>query len=1387
MLYRTENSIHSSAFNFEYASQACASRCNELIESIFESHILPELEAAIAKKIPEGVRIELAKLEINIGHIPERDLAIHLAERIRNSLETALDFDFTAIARTGSAKVSVELQADGKFFIDSLEGFLLKGYFDHSPNSTLVLNSLVQRLIHENKDELVDLIFRNRKNRQAIQRISYQLSKPAFDEILEASDPLNSLWIIEYRKLLMNIKKDRNLNHYSDAEFLRMINFSILNYLLNETGSTFNKTAFSFTILNEFILIFNPEIPQLISTVRNFPGSSPASLILGQTLLQFHTEFGKADHKTNGFQSDQSDPIAKFAQPDSPEWLAALLNQENLPDSRTGKKDFDRLFSDALDHPGNDFIRTISGFLKTGKLNERLATNLSTQQFDRLLAALLPEHYRWIQDFRSMLVNLKSESNFKHRTETELFRQLNLFILNSLGSVGSPGFDSKQFVRLMMAEIDEKLHFDLLSGKLMNRSNGMNSTDEQIRETLAELHEEQKLTLAHLISMLNGGHPDFINFKREFLKTDLLRYLRNADSREILARELNQGALVVVLELFACDESDSLFQVIRTIANPALYPTESDAFAAFRQLVFTSVLYLSEIRIRNFDRQELLIFLMYSAGLNPEEVLQNTVFQEELNRQNLTDYADLPDEWKSGQRFRELHDISLVLNNLASTELNSETTEVFFAVTKRQLVEHFLSTGSLPAAFFRLSRMDVQQAFRELIRKKDPFLRDRFRQSGDSELLIDRLNFLLENQFQAEWKAYLKTIFPEQLIAFEQIVSRFSTLAESAWSEKNLPESVQTGVFIRALARSNGGSLSDLFAFHLIGLLNRLINSVEPGAKILKELLSNPEPNKNQELAEVFEQHFSLLLDTLQAENFELKNTDSALRERVANVAVFYRLDRKLFLNELQKHKSLWPVLFSMFDKFPESGLSSGIRNSLKTEQPQAGGKTALRESTNSDQSRRALETKANALNSDLSGLIFYAQNGFLPWWSRHSDIHELIAALKSNKPDPQLTGKIVLKAMNDGPVFENLAENLPVQLYSSITTLFAAHDELVQAWNNAIRQTAKREQSEVQPMPAKGSGNAIQEMVKQFYFHPDKKTGFVGGNENLQIDRLIAEYAGLSQFFYYRNTSPADWRQAIAEFAVGFVRAQTAKPVGLFHREFLKHLNSSRPEVNWLNLLALVQKSVKSLPKTSGIVFPEGLIPLIRKNATQMSENELSRISGEKSGLETEPGGMILIQNAGLILVWPFLTRLFEHLQFVNAGEFVTPEYRNRAVYVLQYLGFSRIDFPEDQLLLNKILIGMDPAEALFPIDSLSEEEMESTRSLLNGLRSNWEKVKNSSPEGIQETFLQREGVLSLNVENVSLTVEKKGVDVLMESIPWNISLIRLPWMKKPVFVKWL
>jgi len=195
----------------------------------------------------------------------------------------------------------------------------------------------------------------------------------------------------------------------------------------------------------------------------------------------------------------------------------------------------------------------------------------------------------------------------------------------------------------------------------------------------------------------------------------------------------------------------------------------------------------------------------------------------------------------------------------------------------------------------------------------------------------------------------------------------------------------------------------------------------------------------------------------------------------------------------------------------------------------------------------------------------------------------------------------------------------------------------------------------------------------------------------------------------------------------------------------------------------------------------------LIKKESSPNvnSDNENNNIKLKKP-LEINLDERIYIPNAGLVLLWPFLSRLFANLNYTEKGKFLTPEKRIRAIYLSQYLvGFTE-DNPEYTLMLNKLLCGMELNEPIEEEIKLTEEEKAETRSLLSSVIAQWKEMNNTSVENFQRTFLQREGVMFKTEENWNVIVGKSSFDVLLLRLPWGISIIKYSWNNYLIFVEW-
>jgi Contractile injection system tape measure protein len=212
-----------------------------------------------------------------------------------------------------------------------------------------------------------------------------------------------------------------------------------------------------------------------------------------------------------------------------------------------------------------------------------------------------------------------------------------------------------------------------------------------------------------------------------------------------------------------------------------------------------------------------------------------------------------------------------------------------------------------------------------------------------------------------------------------------------------------------------------------------------------------------------------------------------------------------------------------------------------------------------------------------------------------------------------------------------------------------------------------------------------------------------------------------------------------------------------------------------------------KLQPLIDRVELETATMPPLRRARAAQSEQQTPRTQqAAKAQRHMPEGEPFYISNAGLVLLWPFLQPFFQRLGMLDKNAFRDEQAQTRAIYLLQYLTTGILEAPEHQLLLNKILAGAaseQPVECPAPITN-TEEAL--SGQLLEGVLKNWKKLNNTSIQGLRASFLMREGKLLLKDDAWSLTVSAKGYDILLDSLPWGLSLVRLPWMKTRVHVKW-
>ncbi len=160
------------------------------------------------------------------------------------------------------------------------------------------------------------------------------------------------------------------------------------------------------------------------------------------------------------------------------------------------------------------------------------------------------------------------------------------------------------------------------------------------------------------------------------------------------------------------------------------------------------------------------------------------------------------------------------------------------------------------------------------------------------------------------------------------------------------------------------------------------------------------------------------------------------------------------------------------------------------------------------------------------------------------------------------------------------------------------------------------------------------------------------------------------------------------------------------------------------------------------------------------------------------------IIKNAGLILIHPFLKQFFASCNLLNdKNEIIKP---TEAVHLLHYVATKKEKQMESNLVFEKFLCNIPIHQTIERNITLSDEMKENAENLLHSITQNWEVLKNSSTDLIRNEFIQRQGKLDLTKDNPQITIERKTQDILLDKLPWNYGLCKLPWMKTLLFTDW-
>jgi hypothetical protein len=218
-------------------------------------------------------------------------------------------------------------------------------------------------------------------------------------------------------------------------------------------------------------------------------------------------------------------------------------------------------------------------------------------------------------------------------------------------------------------------------------------------------------------------------------------------------------------------------------------------------------------------------------------------------------------------------------------------------------------------------------------------------------------------------------------------------------------------------------------------------------------------------------------------------------------------------------------------------------------------------------------------------------------------------------------------------------------------------------------------------------------------------------------------------------------------------------------------------------------QQKVNTLAASAGALAPATPAEAMAQLLQPLAGPQADQAAARAVRTEEEPvpfAGDANLRNAGLVIIAPYIERLFALLDITKEGVFVSEEARQRGVHLLQYAITAEESTPEYLLALNKLLCGIPAAVPVVLGISMSDREKSTIDQMLNGVIGHWSAIGASSITGLRETFLQREGCLYFEEEAWHLKIPQRTFDMLLDRLPWSYKLIKFSWMAAPLNVTW-
>lgn len=233
--------------------------------SHWSNFVMPgELDYVFKQVCPDGMSLSINSLEVDLGEIAVDDLE----QQLKIRLEAALREKLADMLRYPASNQNVKLIEQGMASLESLRYFLINGAMPWNYRGD-DLNPMVAHLFRKQQMETVLLLRQTGSaSTKARKRMAWQFDDENFNETLRGFEPVGHGQINSLSGEMVRLQHKEQFVRSSVADLGKEIRLWILNYLLSDRGTIFNKVAFMKGILEQMANRHNMDYAELLALVE---------------------------------------------------------------------------------------------------------------------------------------------------------------------------------------------------------------------------------------------------------------------------------------------------------------------------------------------------------------------------------------------------------------------------------------------------------------------------------------------------------------------------------------------------------------------------------------------------------------------------------------------------------------------------------------------------------------------------------------------------------------------------------------------------------------------------------------------------------------------------------------------------------------------------------------------------------------------------------------------------------------------------------------------------------------------------------------------------------------------------------------------------------------